>query len=73
VLGPILLNLVYVVLGGLLTLFFMWVGSKLLSANLPFMLADELQKGNVAVGIIMAGGFIGIGIGMGLVVGLALN
>ena len=72
-LGPILLNLLYVAIGGVMTLFFMWIGGRLLSANLPFMLADELQKGNIAVGIILAGGFIGIGIGMGLVVGLALN
>lgn len=72
-LGPILLNFIYVFIGGLLTLFFMWAGARLMSANMPFMLAEELKKGNVAVGLAMGGGFIGIGVGLGLVVGMALN
>ena len=35
--------------------------------------ADELAKGNLAVGLMIMGIFIGIGTALGLVVGLGLN
>ena len=34
---------------------------------------DELQKGNVAVGIVVGSIFVGTGIAIGLVIGMGLN
>jgi uncharacterized membrane protein YjfL (UPF0719 family) len=72
-LQPLLLNFVYVVLGGALTLAFMWLGCKIFNHLVCFNLSDELGKGNTAVGMMVMGIFIGVGIAMGLVVGLGLN
>ncbi len=72
-LDPIVLNFVYVILGGLLTIFFMWLGCKVFSHIVSFSIPDELQKGNMAVGVMIMGIFIGIGTALGLVIGLGLN
>ena len=70
---PILLNFIYVIFGGALTIFFMWVGCKVFSHIVNFSIPDELQKGNIAVGIMIMGIFICIGTALGLVIGLGLN
>ncbi|MCB1759249.1 MAG: DUF350 domain-containing protein [Gammaproteobacteria bacterium] len=70
---PILLNFLYAVIGGLLTLFFMWLGCKVFSHIVNFSIPDELAKGNMAVGLMIMGIFIGIGTALGLVIGLGLN
>ncbi|MEW8078572.1 MAG: DUF350 domain-containing protein [Candidatus Thiodiazotropha endolucinida] len=70
---PILLNFIYVIFGGALTIFFMWFGCKVFSHIVNFSIPDELQKGNIAVGIMILGTFIGIGTALGLVKGLGLN
>jgi uncharacterized membrane protein YjfL (UPF0719 family) len=72
-LDPILLNFLYAVVGGLLTLFFMWLGCKMFSHIVSFNIADELAKGNLAVGVMIMGIFVGIGVALGLVIGLGLN
>lgn len=72
-LDPVVLNLLYVFFGGVLTLFFMWTGCKLFSHLVSFSIPDELSNGNVAVGLMIMGMFIGIGTALGLVVGLGLN
>jgi hypothetical protein len=72
-LDPIVLNFVYAVLGGLLTLFFMWLGCKVFSHIVSFSIPDQLAQGNQAVGQMIMGIFIGIGMAMGLVIGLGLN
>lgn len=72
-LSPVIVNFIYAVLGGLLTLVFMWVGYKLFDMMTGFSIPDELANGNRAVGSMVMGMFIGIGIAMGLVVGLSLN
>jgi uncharacterized membrane protein YjfL (UPF0719 family) len=38
-----------------------------------FNISDELAKGNVAVGLMVMGLFIGIGIALGMVIGLGLS
>ncbi|MBT4076013.1 MAG: DUF350 domain-containing protein, partial [Gammaproteobacteria bacterium] len=38
-----------------------------------FNISDELAKGNVAVGLMICGMFIGIGVATGLVIGLGLS
>ena len=72
-LDPILLNFLYAAMGGFLTLFFMWMGCKLFNRIVCFNISEELGKGNMAVGLMISGVFIGIGTAMGLVIGLGLN
>lgn len=72
-LDPIVLNFIYAALGGGLTLFFMWLGCKIFNHLVCFDISDQLSKGNVAVGLMIMGIFIGIGIALGLVIGLGLN
>ena len=70
---PIILNFAYAFVGGLLTLFFMWLGCKLFSHIVSFSIPDQLAQGNMAVGMMIMGIFIGIGTALGLVIGLGLN
>jgi len=72
-LPPIILNFVYVILGGMLTLMFMKVGCSMFNKIVTFNISDELGKGNIAVGLMVMGLFIGIGIALGLVIGLGLS
>ena len=72
-LDPLLLNFIYAAMGGCLTLFFMWMGCKLFNRIVCFNISEELGKGNMAVGLMISGVFIGIGTAMGLVIGLGLN
>jgi uncharacterized membrane protein YjfL (UPF0719 family) len=72
-LDPIVLNFLYVILGGLLTLLFMKLGCSMFNRIVSFNISDELGKGNVAVGLMVMGLFIGIGIALGLVIGLGLS
>jgi uncharacterized membrane protein YjfL (UPF0719 family) len=71
--NPAIVNFAYAVAGGLLTLVFMWIGYIVLVKLTRVDVADELAKGNRAVGSMIMGLFIGIGIAMGLVIGLSLN
>lgn len=70
---PILINVLYAMLGGFLTLFFMWLGCKIFNHMVCFNISEELSKGNIAVGLMIMGIFIGIGVANGLVIGLGLN
>ncbi|MGB5395741.1 MAG: DUF350 domain-containing protein [Gammaproteobacteria bacterium] len=70
---PILLNFLYVIFGGLLTLVFMKLGCKMFNRAVTFNISEELGKGNVAVGLMVMGLFIGIGTALGLVIGLGLS
>lgn len=72
-LDPIILNFLYVILGGLLTLLFMKLGYSMFKKIVTFNISDELGKGNIAVGLMVMGLFIGIGTAMGLVIGLGLS
>lgn len=70
---PFILNFIYVVFGGILTLVFMKISCITFNKMVRFDISDELGKGNIAVGLIIAGLFIGLGIAMGLVIGLGLS
>ena len=70
---PIILNFVYVMFGGILTLVFMRVSCTMFNKMVSFNISDELGKGNVAVGLMVMGIFIGLGISLGLVIGLGLS
>lgn len=70
---PIILNFVYVMLGGIMTLIFMKISCSMFNKMVNFNISDELGKGNVAVGLMVMGIFIGLGISLGLVIGLGLS
>lgn len=72
-LDPITLNFLYVILGGVLTLLFMKLGCSMFNRIVSFNISDELGKGNIAVGLMVMGLFIGVGIALGLVIGLGLS
>lgn len=69
----IIANFIYAVIGGFVTLFFMYIGYKLFDRITHFDTSEELGKGNKAVGMVVLGIFIGVGVAIGLVIGLALN
>lgn len=68
-----LMNFVYAITGSLVTLFFMWIGYKLFDRITPFETHVQLEKGNIAVGIVVGAIFISLGLAVGLVIGLGLN
>ncbi len=70
---PIVLNFLYVILGGILTMLFMKLSCSMFNRMVNFNISDELGKGNIAVGLMVMGLFIGIGIALGLVIGLGLS
>ncbi|BAO45659.1 DUF350 domain-containing protein [Thiolapillus brandeum] len=70
---PVILNVLYACMGGVLTLSFMWLGCKVFSHIVNFSIPEQLAQGNQAVGLMIMGMFIGIGTAMGLVIGLGLN
>jgi len=64
---PIILNFIYVMFGGFLTLAFMRISCSMFNRMVNFNISDELGKGNIAVGLVVMGIFIGLGISLGLV------
>jgi len=72
-LDPIFLNLVYATFGSALSLLISWAASAIFEQRMGFRLKTKLAEGNLAVGIVMLGIFVGNGIGMGIIIGLSLN
>jgi uncharacterized membrane protein YjfL (UPF0719 family) len=72
-LTAMIVNLVYSIIGGFLTLFFMYIGYKIFDKFTEFSTSEELAKDNRAVGMVVLGIFVGVGIAIGLVIGLGLN
>ncbi len=68
-----LLNLIYAVFGGILTIAFMVIGYRIFDKMTPFDTSKQLEEKNVAVGIVVGSIFIGLGIAVGLVIGMGLN
>lgn len=74
----ILGNILYALISGALAIGFMWLGYKALDFLTPYdtgkeLTADEGQpSGNMAVGLVVAGMFIGIGIAIGLVLATSI-
>jgi len=68
----ILAKFFYVIVGGITMLFLMKIGCSMFSRMCSFNISDELGKGNIAVGLMVMGLFIGIGIALGMVIGLGL-
>ena len=72
-LDPIVLNLIYATSGAILSLLLSWIASAIFERRMGFRLKDALASGNLAVGLVMLGIFVGNGIGMGIIIGLSLN
>ncbi|UCH06725.1 MAG: DUF350 domain-containing protein [Deltaproteobacteria bacterium] len=72
-LTAMIVNFVYCVIGGVLTLLFMYFGYKWFDRFTTFDTSDQLAKDNRAVGLVVMGIFIGVGVAIGLVIGLGLN
>ena len=72
-LDPIVLNLIYATAGSALSLIISWIASVIFQQRMGFKLKDALAGGNLAVGLVMLGIFVGNGIGMGIIIGLSLN
>jgi len=68
-----LLNALYAIGGVILGVFAAIITYRLFSKVTHFRIADELEKGNLAVGVVVCGIFIMIGLIVGLIVGLSLN
>lgn len=68
-----LINFVYAAVGALIALLFMGLGYFFFDKMTPFNTHDQLEKGNVAVGIVVGSIFIGLGLAVGLVIGMGLN
>jgi uncharacterized membrane protein YjfL (UPF0719 family) len=71
--GIVFTNFIYAIVGGFITIGFMMMGYRLTDKLTKFDTSAELAKGNAAVGQMVQGMFIGIGVAVGLVIGLGLN
>jgi uncharacterized membrane protein YjfL (UPF0719 family) len=72
-LTAMIVNFIYSVIGGVLTLLFMYFGYKWFDRFTTFDTSDQLAKDNRAVGLVVMGIFVGVGVAVGLVIGLGLN
>ena len=69
----IFLKFLYVILSGIIILAFIKISCSMFTRKCKLNISDELGKGNVAVGLMVMGLFIGISIALGLVIGLGLG
>lgn len=69
----IALNVGYALFGALLAVVAMIAAYQALDRMTPYSTGVELRQGNRAVGSVVAGMFVSIGVAVGLVVGLGLN
>ena len=73
-LDPIMLrNFLYAIFGVLVGMFSSIITYKLVNRSTRFDIPNELEKGNLAVGIVVGGIFIMIGLIVGLIIGMSLN
>jgi len=70
--GIIGANLVYAGCGVALALVSMIIGYKIFDLITPFKTGQELDDGNVAIGIVVGCMFVGVGLAVGMVVGFSL-
>jgi hypothetical protein len=69
----IILNLTIAVVGVIIGLGFAILAYKLFDRVTHFSFAKELEKGNLAVGMVVCGLFVMIGLMIGLIIGMGLN
>jgi uncharacterized membrane protein YjfL (UPF0719 family) len=61
-LTAMIVNFIYSIVGGFLTLLFMYFGYKLFDKFTDFNTSSELAKDNRAVGLVVLGIFVGVGV-----------
>lgn len=66
-------NFIYAILGVLVGMFSSIGIYKLFNYTANFDIPAELEKGNLAVGMVVGGIFIMIGLIVGLIIGMSLN
>jgi len=66
-------NFIYAVLGVLIGILSSVGTYKLFNRTTHFDIPNELEKGNLAVGVVVGGIFIMIGLIVGLIIGMSLN
>lgn len=70
---PLFLNSIYAIGGVILGVVTAIVTYKLINKVTHFDIPQELEKGNLAVGVVVCGIFIMIGLIVGLIIGMSLN
>ena len=70
---PLFLNTIYAVGGVILGIASAIVTYRLINRITHFDIPNELEKGNLAVGVVVCGIFIMIGLIVGLIIGMSLN
>ena len=71
--SPLFLNTLYAVGGVILGIFAAIITYRLFNRVTHFDIPNELEKGNLAVGVVVCGIFIMIGLIVGLIIGMSLN
>ncbi len=66
-------NFIYAIVGVIIGIFSSVATYKLINKITRFDIPNELEKGNLAVGIVVGGIFIMIGLIVGLIIGMSLN
>lgn len=70
--SPLFLNTLYAVFGVVLGIVAAILSYKIFSRIIKFPIATELENGNLAVGVVVCGIFIMIGLIVGLIIGNSL-
>ncbi len=71
--NPFILRVLYAVGGVILGIVAAIVTYKLFNHITNFQIPNELEKGNLAVGVVVCGIFIMIGLIVGMIIGLSIN
>jgi len=66
-------NFLYAIFGVLVGVISSVLTYKLINRTTHFDIPNELEKGNLAVGVVVGGIFIMIGLIVGLIIGMSLN
>ena len=66
-------NFLYAIIGVLVGVISSVLTYKLINRITRFDIPNELEKGNLAVGVVVSGIFIMIGLIVGLIIGMSLN
>jgi uncharacterized membrane protein YjfL (UPF0719 family) len=66
-------NFLYAILGVIVGVIASVLTYKLINRTTLFDIPRELEKGNLAVGVVVSGIFIMIGLIVGLIIGMSLN
>ena len=71
---PIMIrNFLYAIFGVIVGVASAIITYKLVNKSTRFDIPNELEKGNLAVGVVVGGIFVMIGLIVGLIIGMSLN